>query len=273
MGNIVYHYCKIAVALSVLKNQEIWMTSIRNLNDSNESVGVYKLFFNQLEKYDKDGKLASMLEFARQPGAIELYENPLGAYPEYVACFCENPDSVSQWIAYAEQGHGFAIGFDEDAFTQLDKADGIDYRAISYVSENEFDSCVPPIYDYLMENYSDNTVHLMDMAMAKIKEQYCLGRDHKTFHYASECEKRVIYNYPVPVSGMPAGWHVKDLNVYAKKTMINTYVPLGFPKEAIKAVVTGPKYQHNGYELEIALKALGYDTSTVEIRKSTSGYR
>ena len=74
MGNIVYHYCKISVALSVLKNQEIWMTSIRNLNDSNETVGVYKLFFNQLEQFDKAGKLASMLEFARQPGAIELYE-------------------------------------------------------------------------------------------------------------------------------------------------------------------------------------------------------
>lgn len=272
--NLMYHYCNISTALSVLKTREIWMTSIRNLNDSNETVGVYKLFFSELEKYDAGKNLfRGLLDFARQPGAIELYENPLGAYPEYVACFCKNPDSVSQWIAYADNGHGVAIGFDEAAFNQLDYADGIDYRAISYVTEEEIAASVPAIYEYLAHNRSDNAMTMMDMAMAKIKEQYAIGRDHKTFHYQSECEKRVIYNYPTPVTGLPQGWVVKDIDAYAKKNMINTYVPLGFPQDAIKAIVTGPKYESNAYELEIALIALGYDVSKIELRKSTSGYR
>lgn len=270
---LIYHYCTIPTAISMLKNQEIWMTSIRNLNDSNETIGVYKLFFAELEQFDTAGHFRDLLNLARQPGAIELYENPPTEYPEYVTCFCQNPDAVSQWIAYADNGFGLALGFDEEDFLQIDKSNGLDYRAIRYVSSEDMRQAVPSIYQYLLNNRCDNTPAMMDMAMDKIKERYAIGRDHKTFHYRSECEKRIIYNYPVRVTGLPQGWEIRDIGVYAKKSMINTYVPLGFPKEAVKAIVTGPKYQSSSYELEIALRALGYNTNAIQIVKSTSGYR
>ena len=43
---LVYYYCNLSTAISVLQNRELWMTSIRNLNDSNESTAVYKLFIS-----------------------------------------------------------------------------------------------------------------------------------------------------------------------------------------------------------------------------------
>ena len=55
--------------------------------------------------------------------------------------------------------------------------------------------------------------------------------------------------------------------------MINTCVPLAFPPSAIKAVITGPKYQKNFNELEMALEVLGYKVSDISILESTSGYR
>ena len=269
----VYHYCKLSAALSVLRNRQIWMTSIRNLNDSNETIGVYKLFFDRLRKYDKDGRLADLYDFARQPRAIALYGSPLTKNSEYVACFCENPDSVSQWIAYADDGRGFAIGFDEEAFHTVDAAEGIEYRAITYVTEEAIDRCIPSIYETLVRNAGADTPALMNMAMAAIKAQYPIGSSHKTFHYESECEKRFIYNFPTPVTGLAEGWDVKGLEVYAKTDMLNTYVPLQFPKEAVRAIVTGPKYQSSLYELETVLTALGYNVSDIALHKSSSGYR
>ena len=74
--------------------------------------------------------------------------------------------------------------------------------------------------------------------------------------------------------GRPQKSVIKEFNnMYAKKNMINTCVPLAFPPSAIKAVITGPKYQKNFNELEMALEVLGYKVSDISILESTSGYR
>lgn len=269
---LVYYYCNLSTAVSVLKNRELWMTSIRNLNDSNESVAVYKLFFKLLEEYDKgNNKLTSLLEYAKTPGAIQMYSTPLGAYPEYIACFSKNPDSVSQWIAYADNGQGVAIGFDETELERVAEKEGLKYQVITYVSEEDIQSLIPDTYEYLIENLSGNNMEMMDTAMTLIMKFFPEGVSNKTIHYASESEKRIIYDYPTEVENLPDGWEIKDIGVYAKRNLINTYVPLGFPMSAVKAIVTGPKYEKNYYEVELAMEALGY--LDVAILESTSGYR
>lgn len=248
------------------------MTSIRNLNDSNESIAVYKLFFSLLEEYDQQyNRLTSLLEYARTPGAIQMYTTPLGAYPEYIACFSKNPDSVSQWIAYADNGQGLAIGFDEDEFERIAAEEGLQYQAVTYVSEGDIRQHIPSIYDYLVENLNGNNLDMMDKAMELIMKIFPDGVSYKTIHYSSECEKRIIYDYPTAVKSLPDGWEIKEIGVYAKKNLMNTYIPLGFPMSAVKAIVTGPKYEKNYFEVELAMEALGY--LNVAILESTSGYR
>ncbi|NMP37235.1 MAG: DUF2971 domain-containing protein [Clostridiales bacterium] len=270
-NNLVFYYCNVSTALSILQNHEIWMTSIRNLNDGNETVGVYKMLFNLLEKYDKKNCLSKMFEFASHPGAIQLYETPLGAYPEYITCFSENSDSVSQWIAYADNGQGIAIGFDETAFSQISSKKELTYQSVTYVSEKELQNYIPKLYEYLLANSRDNGFQMMDIAMEKIKQTYPAGINLKTMHYDGEKEKRIIYQYPEKIENLPEGWEIKKIKAYPKSNMINTCIPLKFPKDIIKKIVTGPKYQKNYYELETAMEALGY--AEVEICESTSSYR
>lgn len=270
-NNLVFYYCNVPTALSILKDHQIWMTSIRNLNDGNETIGVYKMIFNLLEKYDEGNHLSAMLEFARQPGAIQLYETPLGAYPEYIACFSKNSDSVSQWIAYADNGQGIAIGFDETAFIQIASKKELAYHSITYVSEDELQKYIPFLYERLLEKLCDNNLQMMDIAMEHIKRSYPSGINLKTIHYASESEKRIIYQYPEKIENLPDGWGIKKIEAYAKSNMINTYVPLTFPKDIIKKIVIGPKYQKNYFEFELAMEVLGY--TGVEICESTSNYR
>ena len=49
-NKLIFYYCDVATAFSILKNNEIWLTSIRNMNDANESIGVHKIFFQFIEK-------------------------------------------------------------------------------------------------------------------------------------------------------------------------------------------------------------------------------
>lgn len=269
---LVYYYCNLSTAVSVLKNKELWMTSIRNLNDSNESIAVYKLFFKLLEDFDlKNNKLTALLEYAKTPGAIQMYTTPLGAYPEYITCFSKNPDSVSQWIAYADNGQGVAIGFDETELESIAKESGLNYQSITYVSEEDIRNLIPNAYGYLVENISDNNLEMMDKAMDIIMESFPDGVCYKTTHYESEHEKRIIYNYPTVIKNLPDGWEIKEIGVYAKSNLFNTYIPLGFPMSAVKAIITGPKYEKNYFEVELAMEALGY--LDVAILESTSGYR
>lgn len=273
--DLVFYYCSISTALSILKNHEIWMTDIRNMNDGNETVGVYKMIFNLLEKYDEKKSLRTMFDFARSPGAIQLYETPLGAYPEYITCFSKDPDSVSQWVSYADNGQGIAIGFDEAVFTQLisdsSTSNALAYQDIQYVGEDELKDYIPTLYVYLLENLCDNELEMMDKAMEYIKQTYPSGIGLKTMHYASENEKRLIYRFPDRIEALSQGWNIGRINTYAKSNMINTYVPLSFPRKIIRKIVLGPKYQNNYFEAEIAMDALGY--IGVEIRQSTSNYR
>lgn len=63
------------------------------------------------------------------------------------------------------------------------------------------------------------------------------------------------------------------MDVYAKRSCINTYIPLEFPKSAIKKIVLGPMYQKNYFEVEIAIKGvLGYEMA-LDIVPSESGFR
>lgn len=274
-NNLVYYYCNVSTALAVLKEKEIWMTDIRNLNDLNELTGVYNMFFNLLEEYDlhRENILPPLLDIARQPGAIQLYERPSRTHSYYVACFSKNRDSVSQWVSFGDDGHGLAIGFDEQQLISASRAEGLEYHAISYVQDEDIKQHIPKIYDALLDMEDKSGRALMDAVMSRIKEIYQSGAYFKTHHYRSENEKRIIYEYPRTVKDLPAGWEVKAIKAYAKKNMINTCVPLAFPPSAIKAVITGPKYQKNFNELEMALEVLGYKVSDISILESTSGYR
>lgn len=270
-GNLIFHYCSTQSALSILKSHEIWMTNIRNMNDGNETIGVYKIFFDLLKKYDKMNFLDIMYKFADTPGSIQLYETCLGAYSEHVVCFSKDPDSVSQWVSYADDGYGLAIGFDEDRIKSISNNNFITYQKISYANEKDIQKFIPDIYKILINHLSNNGLDMMNRAMEQIKNIYPSGIACKTKHYANENETRLIYKHNDDSKDLHDGWRIKECQAYAKRNLINTYIPLEFPKDIIRKIVIGPKYQKNYFEMEMALEVLGY--TNVIIEKSTSGYR
>lgn len=109
MPNVIYHYCNVQGLKGIIEEKVIWLSDVRYCNDYMEH--------NWLkEKYD------CKIDFLRSQEASDFH-NALAAekakYREhlaFVACFSMQSDLLSQWRAYAEDGAGFAIGFNPRYF-------------------------------------------------------------------------------------------------------------------------------------------------------------
>ena len=111
---LLYHYTNAAGLLGIIETGVIWATNVFYLNDESEI------------RYGKD-ILDRFVEqrFPDNPATREVIANFVGLLrsgPEawgdhmhaFVACFSEDPDSLSQWRGYADGTNGFAIGFSRE---------------------------------------------------------------------------------------------------------------------------------------------------------------
>lgn len=273
-SNIVYYYCDTATALSVLKNNKLWLTSIRNLNDSNEEISIYKIFCEQLREYDysKQRKLAKFFEKADMVGYFQLYTHCLGMSPYYITCFSRDDDSVSQWMSYADGGNGIAIGFEEEELEKLDNIGMINYFQVNYIDYDSIQLDIEEIYEKMVLCDIEDGVGMMNIFMEFMNKKYERPEKYKSYHYSSEKEVRIVFDESENGVKMCDGWELGEVDTYAKRNCINTYVPLSFPKSAVKKIVLGPMYQRNYFEPEFAIMgSLGY--LGIEIVSSTSGFR
>jgi len=108
---LLYHYTDSRGLLGMLETNTIWATEAGFLNDSAELEYVYTVVARVAER-QRNGlqsqaakKLAARLTRAREEGFFLMQS-------VYVACFSQERDLLSQWRAYADDGLGYAIGFD-----------------------------------------------------------------------------------------------------------------------------------------------------------------
>lgn len=109
---LIYHYCDANALLSIFNNRSVWATDTGYLNDSKELVSLFEGLKHHLQKTDTPAAglvRAAVLELAE---FAPSFRASLIGMATYVACFSEDGDVLSQWRAYADNGMGFAIGFD-----------------------------------------------------------------------------------------------------------------------------------------------------------------
>jgi hypothetical protein len=116
----IYHYTNDAGLRGVLEAGTLWLSDIFSLNDPSElSHGVshaVKILNQKAESGPDETKV-----FARH--FEEFHERGMEGSAHYFVCsFSEDGNELGQWRAYADDGRGYAIGFDgkalEAAFTQ-----------------------------------------------------------------------------------------------------------------------------------------------------------
>ncbi len=122
--HIVYHYASIGTFMAMLGNKTLRMTNIAKSNDRSEvsyaldiiAEATHKYLVRYLKQSGDDEALAIIVE---NFDAEEFFKNILSESNliYYAVCFSREPDLLSQWRGYANDGNGVAIGFDERMFS------------------------------------------------------------------------------------------------------------------------------------------------------------
>lgn len=123
----LYHYTSQAGLLGILASRSLWATRIEFLNDSTEFRYAIDLLKEALDaRISAAGKVRPLAAAHKEVlNTLRLLRKRLARTPPshtHVACFSEDPDSLSQWRGYCPGGSGFSIGF---ATSQLVKAAGL----------------------------------------------------------------------------------------------------------------------------------------------------
>jgi hypothetical protein len=109
---IVYHYTNDAGLRGILESGKLWLTDMFNLNDPSElrhglSHVVRILMAKAAANGSDDGKaLAQKFEGFLTEGAYQKIAH------HFVLSFSAVGDDLGQWRAYADNGRGYALGFD-----------------------------------------------------------------------------------------------------------------------------------------------------------------
>ena len=118
---VLYHYTNDAGLAGIVESGRLWFSDIFALNDPSELRHGVSIAIDLL----KSRATAARPEIATFASMFERFDLDAGieeAGHFFISCFSGDGDDLGQWRAYADNGQGFALGFEtgslEDAFTK-----------------------------------------------------------------------------------------------------------------------------------------------------------
>ena len=151
MDKLVYHYCDNHKMASILSGKTLRMSDITKSNDYEE----VKLFFPGIldaieDEYRKDEFPLQYMDRTNRDALGKLldweydilrYEFDRGGVTNFVVCFCEEGDVLSQWRGYADNGKGCSLGFSvkelEDycnTYKGILRFEQVDYKTVKEIN-------------------------------------------------------------------------------------------------------------------------------------------
>jgi hypothetical protein len=101
---LIYHYCDPTAFLNIIQSKKLWLSNLANMSDHAERLWAERIMDEELDILKSSFSPEIIQEFSLQYQVTK--------FSPYICCFSTDGDLLSQWRAYADDGHGFAIGFD-----------------------------------------------------------------------------------------------------------------------------------------------------------------
>lgn len=151
MDKLVYHYCDNYKMANILSGKTLRMSDITKSNDYEE----VKMFFPGIldaieDEYRKDEFPLQYMDRTNRDALGKLldweydilrYEFDRGGVTNFVVCFCEKGDVLSQWRGYADNGKGCSLGFSvkelEDycnTYKGILRFEQVDYKTVKEIN-------------------------------------------------------------------------------------------------------------------------------------------
>jgi len=317
----LYHYCGLDKGLSILKYGNIRMSDIAKSNDFAE----LELFFPELHntileryvhapfsfRYKKKTDLEAMRELVFESRFFweSKFEN--GDFANFVICFSEEKDCLSQWRGYADDAKGMCLGFSNRILQKyVDATDGVlTFTKVKYISREEVTEIIAEYADEILKELKElrkwivdemthddegpNTDGLLGFNFdGMLSSAFSESLGYKLNHFSSENEWRIFfttqaYKQPEwvyreskePFSGpklFPETLAFLNNRIDFRWTNddLIPYCPLlfeDFDDVPVKEVWLGPKCHVNTVDMKLFLKKANYPEVTVH--RSAITYR
>lgn len=162
--NCLYHYCSNEKAFNILQSKTIRMGDISKSNDSLELQlffpklhrEIYRKYLDNPFKFRFEGRkdedaFREMVKFSEYMWGERFVS---GDYSNFVICFSEIKDCLSQWRGYADDGKGCCIGFSKDALqTFCDSTKGVlRLEKVEYVDMSRINQMISSEADEILES-------------------------------------------------------------------------------------------------------------------------
>lgn len=114
---IIYHYTDGVGLNGILKTGQLWLTDIFSLNDPSELSHGFSIAINILK--DKvANSTPEIKKFAKQVADCYQQAGIQGSAQYFICSFSSQGNDLGQWRAYADNGRGYALGFDGKALAK-----------------------------------------------------------------------------------------------------------------------------------------------------------
>lgn len=294
MENIVYHYCSATVFKKIIENKALRLSDVTESNDSKEII-YNNAFIKQYVQSKINGFSRKFkLNRFKKEELLQIVFNHFSFYMEdfyyrpYACCFSYNGDLLSQWRGYADDGRGFAIGFDLNMLRKIgkpEKDDRIsnDIFELGDVIYNEKEErkririIVNALFDWFADDiktkgYDPNAFIVDANILMKFLFKNCLF--YKNSFFEEEKEWRLCFyaqpNSKVEHTFISKGYSFSEMGYFLRDNRLVSYVDLFFKQhpEIIKKIIIGPKNNSNMVYSFVSRYGI-----TCDILKSKGSYR
>ncbi len=281
---LIYHYCDASALLNIFRTNSLWATGTRYLNDTSELVsGLQNLPITAKHHLrTPTGRLLYQMTEVMRGVGVRMLSHAIGG-EIYVACFSEDPDILGQWRAYADDGLGFAIGFDARKLRVLSNGDAKagDIRRMIYTGDEQ------QIIDNLFEGMATRIkpyLHLFKLNKEKAGPFFSEARRWLSLRF-SEALIELAFQCKHRSFREEKEWRIrateKNVQFRSSHGRIVPYTSLDMTSITdnklmpVERIVMGPKLHRQDTErvLMYLAEEYGYGHSGFEIAQSESPYR
>ncbi len=311
--SVVYHYCSLEVFLSIIKNSTIRLTNISKSNDTNEVKYCFETFQKALKgaclMYAKSSAINQEdKEFFKNIDYESLVSKAVinDSLIYYTACFSTQPDLLSQWRGYTNDGKGVALGFYSNNF--LGKHD-LKFHHITYdMSEakreiecfiikklkevsrkgnnknyiSEYENVIEEVITDMVYNavfyknpafQEENEWRLVFYPFGNIRNLLIFNKTKElasSHLFYDRMDESIKYKRNI------GGLIIDKIHFRCTDRKIISYVDVDFSNiknNMLAEIIIGPKSEINDRDLRLFLMSNEYDFSKINIRKSNATYQ
>jgi hypothetical protein len=275
-NELIYHYCPPQAFLEIVRSRAIWHSAYYALNDLSERRWAYSIFEKAIHLIEEEvGK--EFIEAIRAMVGMALKGSLM-----MISSYSLDPDVLSQWRAYADDGRGFAIGFRAKQMQMPAKALRVLYDEEAQLRElvgnfrhiHGYEKSIGFKYN---DEFKSHLFHIgLDLCAYKhptFREEREIRRAHVSGLVPKEKTVKII---PLGARDQEGKILSEPNNIHfrVKAGVVIPYVALDYTNRRqmspVSEIVLGPKNENAETNIEIFLGAVGM--TNVRVRRSTVPY-